>query len=436
MIETRDTHGRLRVFTDWDSLVGVDGQFVSLSAHLADVDQHTHFPPGLQVVHFERCRGGDTLPPLPLTVTSVSFTACQITRWNHVLHAGHEALESLSFTDCILSSLDGDWPPNLVNLSCKGNRLLQIRSDFPPNLSLLDLSNNLFRFPPSVYEHMRQGLTVLFAPNVNCFRDPHPPRPDWNDVGADTHPPVLRRGRLVKNAIVSSTQSVHASSVQDSLSQSVRIILENPRWSPKKGDLQLYDKTWFGFWKRSKKRVLRRDESSDEDEDEDEETGVTDGKDSESMALLQDICNKLGKKVHSVAKKAANRATVHSRAGITYGRLLSHVWNLAADNKDLRDVVGAEILAGEGYCFTGQFSRLVNSLTGFVEGVGVQLSEAESLGNKLARVIGDLQAKYPSSCPSGEEQACYEQDAQTAMVVVFTEEETPEDEWNSWLAGI
>lgn len=386
MIETRDAAGRVRVFSDW---AAVDGHFVSLSAEQADADQHTYFPDGLQIAHFQRCRGGDSLPPLPLSITSVSFSACQITRWDHLVQERHTALESMSFTDCILSSLDGQWPPNLVHLSCKGNRLLHIRSDFPPQLGVLDLSYNLFRFPPLVCQSAPLGLTVLFAPNVNCFRDPQKGR------------------RLVQSAIVSSGQSVHASSVQDSLSESVRVIMQHPCWGRTPNTLM--DRVWFGFRLR---------------------------KEGEEKALLNDIRTKLGDRVHDVAKQAVTRRTVHSRAGITYSKLLSHVWGLAMDNTNIREVVGAEILAGEGYCFTGQFSRLVNSLTGFVDGVGVQLSEAESLGNKLARVISHLQAKYPASSTDEEQQACYEQDAQTAMVVVFTEEGTPEDQWNSWLAGI
>ena len=78
--------------------------------------------------------------------------------------------------------------------------------------------------------------------------------------------------------------------------------------------------------------------------------------------------------------------TRHSTLGVRYVDMLGLVLSAARASSakdDLFAVLKDEIVAGQGLCFTGRVSRLVNALGGFIEGVGIHLSRADEIANAI-----------------------------------------------------
>lgn len=83
----------------------------------------------------------------------------------------------------------------------------------------------------------------------------------------------------------------------------------------------------------------------------------------------------------------------HTATKTTYGELLARVWILVREHQQRDDFlinVKYEIAESVGYCFTGRFNRLVNSLIGFVDGVTVGISVKEQLQLEMGRLIASL----------------------------------------------
>jgi len=76
----------------------------------------------------------------------------------------------------------------------------------------------------------------------------------------------------------------------------------------------------------------------------------------------------------------------HTATGMTYRDVAVLVLNAVAGspNRDaVYDILADEIRHGVGLCFTGRITRLVNALGGFVDGVGVALSQKEAIQNDV-----------------------------------------------------
>jgi len=85
---------------------------------------------------------------------------------------------------------------------------------------------------------------------------------------------------------------------------------------------------------------------------------------------------------------------IHSVLNITFGELLLNVYSLILENKhkdELLKILDVEIQDSECKCFTGRMSRLVNVLNGFVDGVKVEISNGEQIGNVIVLVKQKLE---------------------------------------------
>ena len=81
---------------------------------------------------------------------------------------------------------------------------------------------------------------------------------------------------------------------------------------------------------------------------------------------------------------------IHTTHGISYGHLLQMVWTIITHHEhrdELTAILKDELRASIGVCFTGRFSRLVNVLNGFVDGISVGISSAEQMQATIAQVV-------------------------------------------------
>lgn len=89
--------------------------------------------------------------------------------------------------------------------------------------------------------------------------------------------------------------------------------------------------------------------------------------------------------------------TIHSKHGISYKTLLMKVWAIIAESdsrQELEMILCEELEASRHVCFTGRFTRTLNTLSGFIDGVQVGISLREQMHNQIAKAIEKSRIKY------------------------------------------
>jgi len=86
--------------------------------------------------------------------------------------------------------------------------------------------------------------------------------------------------------------------------------------------------------------------------------------------------------VHLLAIYSSNTSIYDIEEGI-YGKVLDSVWQYITDSphkNDLCKILGDEIIDSVGMCAQGNLSRICNVLSGYLDGIKVKESTAETLG--------------------------------------------------------
>jgi Leucine-rich repeat (LRR) protein len=100
--------------------------------------------------------------------------------------------------------------------------------------------------------------------------------------------------------------------------------------------------------------------------------------------------------------------SVHGILNLTFGELLVVVWNriiMSEHSSEIKRVLNTEITDSENMCFTGRISRLVNCLNGFDPLVRIQISANEQIGNVIAAVKAGLELQGEYSITAHKEKA-------------------------------
>ena len=87
--------------------------------------------------------------------------------------------------------------------------------------------------------------------------------------------------------------------------------------------------------------------------------------------------------------------SVHTALNLTFADVLLLVWNrilVSPYHEEIKKVLNTEMRDAECKCFTGRISRLVNCLSGFDALVEIKISDSEQIGNAIALVKAQLEA--------------------------------------------
>lgn len=309
------------------------------------------FPPDLQRLTIEWCGVRELTAPLPASLRELHMPHNRLEAVPRALAACVD-LETLDLTDNFIRVVD--WvPPSVVTLDLSYNQVYaQDWAVFPATLAHLNVSYNFLTDPPPPdFEGQLDVSHNNFA--VRRAVQPASPRP--------RRPPPVR-------PLYTNAQNVHSSAVQQSVCDAVAALHAAAAAAP---------------------------------------AGPTDWQ-AELTAALDARAGERGRRACCWARAAPPRsetselvdrwcvdATVHTRHSITLRELLRLVWRVVRSHTsrdELLAVLADEIHAGAHLCFTGRFSRVLNTLTGFVDGVAVQISDAEQLQGRIAALwhrLGD-----------------------------------------------
>lgn len=343
-------------------------------------------PPRLQILS---CTRVSTFPSLPHTITNVYLTQGTIGKIPNLRKC--RQLELLDLTDNHIQKITKPLPHGLRTLCLGFNKLRTIRQGvLPSTLASLDVQFNFLMHDPVV----PRGCTILWDHAYAQEVDPHGRKRPSHGVlgetpvarGRDPPPPllVLPRRPSKQKTVYENSENVHASSVQASVSNSVRSIIEQSKEHPAVPD---YVKQVLAAITQPQTKSVDRTTAA-------QERGGALGR------IIRWVLSFLPQakvvppttwpKEEVPLTTWCEDTLVHSTHGISYGHLLQMVWTIIEHHQHrdaLVDILKDELHASVGVCFTGRFSRLVNVLNGFVDDVSVGISSREQMQAKISQAV-------------------------------------------------
>jgi hypothetical protein len=91
-----------------------------------------------------------------------------------------------------------------------------------------------------------------------------------------------------------------------------------------------------------------------------------------------------------MTSKYCNREQIYDLQEGIYGKVLDGVWQFiqtSPDKEDLYKILKSEMQDNIGMCSQGNLSRLVNILSGYVDGIGSEETISDKLGRQLPNLL-------------------------------------------------
>lgn len=350
-------------------------------------------PPALEILVFNHNRI-TAIPPLPRTLRALYGRVNKITHLPDT--SGCPALETIDLYDNHIGAVDVPMVPELRALDLSFNKVRSMDwSALPASLVSLKLSYNFLTEPPPT-DHLR-GITTYDHNDIPDRFTRWVVRPQGHDTGPGyeyTWRTNTRVPAIATPVVYKDSQNVHAHSVQTSVNESLNYVLN---YKPKPRPVATMQRP----------------------------IGHLDGIEKLFAA------KQWWKRIFSASSRMPGRVrewcldpTLHSVHGVTFNRLLSQVWAIIQDHEHreaLEGVLKEDLEASAGVCFTGRFSRVLNTLTGFVDQVQVGISKSEQLQNQVAAAVR-------KGGPAAE--------LRKTVEAILKDHQVPEAEWSAWLDAL
>jgi hypothetical protein len=331
-------------------------------------------PSRLQILVFDKNKI-NVLPQLPQTIRIVSGKSNKIDFITDLSHCVE--LETLDLYDNYIERIDNNLPSQLRVLELSFNKVKVIDYRCLP-LSLVSF-----------------GLSFNFLTEL--------PPPQWQRIMKYDHNNIEIRyrrypGQMYKQQHIGLTQvvyndpqNVHMHSVQESVNTSLKYILsykcDDCDYINEIKTIYLNNQTFFA-------------------------------------KLMSLICLNKTYGIPPFEQWCADN-TIHSIYGITFNILLQHVWSIIRNHKDrhvLEKILIDELNTSIGYCFTGRFTRIINTLCGFVEEINIGVNSKEQMQNQIVMAV----KKYAGDRVAQKEN----------VKLILKEHNVEETEWSAWLEAI
>lgn len=422
------------------------------------------WPDGMQSldVRFSHFRDSD-VPPLPHGVRSVSFVKCPWLRHFDVprVCAVCPDLEELVLYGSGIRSLHAAEHESNGSSDDECRATVPRPTPRPSELRVLDVSAcpvhsiDVSRLPPSlamlyVHDNCREDTigTLAVAPFDSRSRpelvvhqhDSHFGHANWREEMTllsrmyhhGGNPTSVETGSLTRPATLPVTQfrgvwegahNVHLRSVQDSTSASMDVLNAAYASALKRVPevLRVSEREWVqeGMWVGNCRDALALRFQTDEDDK------------SKRMSIFSLSCVWLflsrfarscrgfshARHVDCLLSHYLDDVCTHSTHALTITELLKRVWTVIATHptsrEDMIAVLVDELETGRRWCFTGRFTRVVNTLSGFLPGVEIGILPTEQLSNRLAvlwKKVNDYTAAPSSSLSSSSSTVAFASD--------------------------
>ncbi len=316
------------------------------------------------IINFEKCKMMSLDVYFPNKLRILNFSSCKLEKIPENIKLLDE-LEELRIKDCYLNSIE-NLSKNIKFLDVSYNQIKEINYDnLSESIVEFKITHNfLTETPPKLWinktdysqneiEDKKRILTI--------FEDVY-----WNvrELDRDRNRVIQNFNNIynnpnqTNNILVNNNQTVHLSSINNSVSKSIKKILDETKNMVKN---PLFKKDLFN---KVYGNIIYR--------------------------------NLFYQRHLMFIESNLNDKSIHSIHKVTYGELLEKMWFLIEkypERKYIYKRLKTEIGESIGYCFTGRINRLVNVMSGYLDGINVGLSEEEEMQMLIQSLIKKLAEK-------------------------------------------
>lgn len=298
------------------------------------------FLPNLQIFLGSSCKF-KRFPTFPVTVRHIDLNRNRITELPNLDHLTN--LEELHVNNCDFDYIrDLRLPPSLKFLDLSYCILTYFSiNNWPPEIFTVNLSYNHLKIAPRLPEIILHSCNLILHQNdfiiANTRRIIGQNQPIEIDI-------------VIKN-IYNENQNVHASSVQKSVNKSIEFLI-------KSGPIQKEYHTKM-------KNLLRR-------------------------SFFSRWFAWFDHNYDILFETFTKDTTIHSVHGINFYQLFGYIYNVIENHENQSEIIKVlkqEMRAGYGMCFTGRFSRVINSLCGFIPEITISVSPREEMQANISALL-------------------------------------------------
>ncbi len=320
-----------------------------------------------QIINFEKCKMTSLNVYFPKKLKILNFSSCKLEKIPENIKLLDD-LEELRIMDCYINSIE-NLPKNIKFLNVSYNQIKEVNYDnLSESIVEFKITHNfLTETPPKLWINKtdysqneiedKKKIFIIFEDiyqNVNLNRELERNRQQF----IQNFNNIYNNPTQTNNILVNNYQTVHLSSINNSVSKSIKKILDDTKDMVKN---PLFKKDLF------------------------------------SKVYGNIIYRNLFYQHHLIfIELNLNDKSIHSIHKVTYGELLEKIWFLIEKHPERKNIyqrLKTEIGESIGYCFTGKINRLVNVMSGYLEGIKVGLSEEEEMQMLIQSLIKKLAEK-------------------------------------------
>jgi hypothetical protein len=373
--------------------------------HIKNINFNKEFilPSSLITLYLVNCKNTEHLGKLPNQLEYINMNGCNCFSMDHWFKNDLPNLHSIHLKMNRLNKMP-HIPQNVISLDVSNNSIRKLPTEncFPLNLQHVDLSDNLLEelpiwmidLNPDIqikingnkfwFSHYGESISLNKKVDINLLRlsdryfNPlitekllkqmqrnneyetfildHPEYAIQETETARRLPGNYHRRehtaptKPAKKTIAEQGQNVHNSDIQDSFSDCVKIIMNSEE--PKNPN---YLNSFYYYY-------------------------ILDGLNISNNLLF----------INHVKHMCETDTSIVSRNGVTYGEIFERIWAItqAHEHKnEIRSILREDVYNARNVCFTGKVTKLVNSLSGFVDGISVGYSVKEQINNRVIMIM-------------------------------------------------
>jgi polyhydroxyalkanoate synthesis regulator phasin len=368
-------------------------------------------PPDIQVLRVTRSPTTQ-LPPLPFTIREVYVNYGQISSLAQPDISHLTSLETLDLSNNDIGELDLVVPSCLAVLNVSSNQLTRIEVTGDIQVAIFDASYNMIKTLPAFMRPFQPTITAKMRCNPLWYIE-------YSDIPRS-------RVTIETMAELCDAEAYNILSSTRYRTAKYELIRQVKDGEVSRADADLYvadileaeaeaERDWEDRQRQRLKQNMRPAQPTTYENKQNVHLSSNQAAVITSVRALQalpthatadtliaDFTKRLGKKKEWVAQmlKLCKTPSTHSILGVTYKDVMALVLNAVYTHPDkaikmaIHNILKDEIKSGLTMCFTGQLSRMVNALSGYMEGVGVHQSSQEELSNAIIMIRRRLADMY------------------------------------------
>ena len=338
-------------------------------------------------------------------------------------------ISTIIINDFLYATIE-NIPINLKKIEIN-NSLLTKLPQFPVSIETIKISTSRIALSEDFTKY--PNLKELKIGVLSDINSTYPPTLIFKNINvnsvfyrkADVDFPIQPRNEAEKqvNNLINNKQSVHISSVNKNICDSLLVIdelaekytkLENPILelftTTNRKTIKDKNNTWKlikdktttnSTWKWIKD-IFYKSKPKPEPEEEDEEEEEEEEEDEDGQNLITKMINWYSKSstdsrlIKEITVWNSEESVVHSIHKISFSQLFEKIVRIIIHHEqrvNLTERLKTELTESIGYCFTGRVNRMVNSLVGIIDGIKVSFSHKEQLLIESQMIIKRLMDK-------------------------------------------